>query len=138
MTELSFLIDLLVNEKLSKTVKEKVVARIKDVELLQTATPVLKSVPNFIGYQQPIASGQSPSTIAAMQRHAAQLPQEASVELSPISQTNVHQVVADPPAQQGVVVASLAAAQAIQSRDTAVAAALSGRPEKGRTSPRKF
>lgn len=39
-TELSFLLDLLLNEKLSKTVKEKITERVREVEILMVARPL--------------------------------------------------------------------------------------------------
>jgi hypothetical protein len=127
MSELSFLLDLLLNDKLSKPVREKITARVKEVEGLLSAGIVYSPVNtvNHRGVQQlpppKVINGavQSPSTVAAMERQAAGLP--SSLE--------------EPAA---VVVASVAAAQAIQSRNQALSAAISGKPEAGRTSPRKF
>ncbi len=131
MTELSFLLDLLLNDKLSKPVREKITARVKEVEELLIAKPMM--IPSMHTPQvlppAKIVNGamQSPSTIAALERQAAAgLP--APVGEIPGDRSNI----------AAVVVASPAAAQALHSRQIAVSAAISGKPEAGRTSPRKF
>lgn len=130
MSELSFLLDLLLNEKLSKPVKEKITQRVKDVETLMTAQPIVG--PGYMGPKPvpipanlpPHIAGQSPSTIAKFLEHQAQgLPPVTSIE--PIIS---HAVVAATPQAQA----------AVAKRDQAIATALSGKPEPGRTSPRKF
>lgn len=109
MSELSFLLDLLLNEKLSKAVKEKITERIKLFE--QNLTLVKPVV---------LASMQAPSTIAALQRQAAEVGQVGAIETPAGAITTVK------------------AAMAIQDREKAIAQAQSGKPEPGRTSPRKF
>ena len=117
MSELSFLIDLLLNEKLTKSVKDKIAERIKFVEENVNVTPIRAAQalppPKVIN-----GAVQSPSTVAAMERQLA----------NPTA----------PPDQPPVVVASPAAANAIASRNQALNASFSGKPEPGRTSPRKF
>lgn len=134
MTELSFLLDLLLNEKLSKSVKEKITARVKEIEVLVASSPTY--IRNFQAQQMhsmppgQIVNGapQSPSTIAAMQRQAVLQP--TSPDTSQIDQSV-------PP----VIVASPAAAQAIANRNQAINEGINsvhGKGVPGRTSPRKF
>lgn len=132
MTEMSFLLELLLNEKLSKTAKEKITARIKEVETMLNTTRI--TIPAGVQIPQAlppaaIVNGamQSPSTIAALQRQAA-----AGVPAPDAQRIGQHE---EAPA---VVIASPAAAQAIHSRQVAIGHAISGKPEQGRTSPRKF
>ncbi len=106
MTELSFLIDLLLNHKLSKEVKKLIADRVREIESApRTAAHIPAGVP-------PHLVGQSPSTIANLMK--------------------------DPPAAPAVVATTPIAASAIASRQAAIAAQLSGKPEPGRTSPRKY
>lgn len=44
-SELSFLLDLLLNEKLTKSVKEKITDRVRDVEALMQARPIMVANP---------------------------------------------------------------------------------------------
>jgi hypothetical protein len=107
MSELSFLIDLLLNERLSGAVRAKIAERVKVVESQMITQKSIIPLP--ISPAQ--AQGQSPSTIAAMARHAQ--------EPAPI-------------------VNSPAAQAALQNREIALAESMSGKPPPGRTSPRKF
>lgn len=134
MTELSFLLDLLLTEKLSKPVKEKVTARVREAEASLATYPMRQLHVSPVIPIQPQAPGaQSPSTLALMQKHAAQghppLPVGALPTLS---------IAPESAPQPGVTIASPQAAMAIQSREIALAAAISGKPEQGRKSPRKF
>ncbi len=114
MTELSFLLDLLLNEKLSLSVKKKITERVKEVESAY-ARPLIQA-PSMFVQNGPIPPGamqnQAPSTVAALQRHAAE---------------------PAPP-----IIASPVVNDALQKRDQAINQAMSGKPEPGRTSPRKF
>lgn len=119
MTELAFLLELLLNHKLPRPTKVAVTERIKEVEQrLGNATLQRPAAPlQSQGFIPPHLANQAPSTIAAMARHpdlAAALEQPA--------------VVAQTPAAQA----------ALASRQQAIAIATSGKEEKGRTSPRKF
>ncbi len=73
MTELSFLIELLLNHELKKETKDLIAGRIKEVE--QNLTPMRPSLPvnnPFISLGQTLgAPVQAASTLAAMQRHGA-------------------------------------------------------------------
>ena len=79
--------------------------------------------------------GQSPSTIAAMMRQQAEVPAPRPEEQAIIDA----QAQKPPPPSPVVVIAQTpAATAALADRQAAVAAQISGKPEKGRTSPRKF
>lgn len=109
MSELSFLLTLLLDHKLSTEVKGLIKERIKEIEFkpqINQAAPVLA--------QKAILSGQAPSTIANLMKE-------------PSAQANPEMIAVTP-----------AASQAMASRQEAIALAMSGKPEKGRQSPRKF
>ncbi len=114
MTELSFLLDLLLNEKLSKSVKAKVAARVTEVEATYSRPMVAQPLP-----QAKVINGalQAPSTVAALERHAQM----------------VNEVPAPP-----IVAATPVVAHALQNREQVIALGMSGKAEPGRTSPRKF
>jgi CTP:molybdopterin cytidylyltransferase MocA len=124
MTELSFLLDLLLNHKLAKVTRELVVARIREVEV-RSQSPAATRPAQTSAAIPPHLVGQSPSTIAAMMRH------EAGGVAPPIA---VAPLVDTPP----VVAQTPAAAAALAARQSVIDSAISGKPEKGRTSPRKF
>lgn len=69
MTELGFLLELLVNHKLPKPVKELLLARVKEVELSQRN---IQHRPHMVIHPQAI--GQAASTVAAMERQATEEP----------------------------------------------------------------
>lgn len=120
MTELSFLIDLILNEKLTKRLKERISERIKEIESQPQVpnwmpTHSRNAVPT-VGVS--IHDGQPESTKRLMEKHRIEEPL---------------QIIQ--PQTSGV---SLAAQQALQARNDAIMQAVSGREEKGRTSPRKF
>lgn len=125
MSELSFLIDLLLNQRLSKPVKALISDRIKEIE----ARPRNSAVGQQI-YTQPAAVipahllGQAPSTIANF------LKSEVS-SADPVSPT--------PHADEAQVIATTPAARAaLQHRREAIMNGTRDKPEVGRTSPRKF
>ena len=130
MTELDFLIDLLLHFKLNAKTKDHLAQRISDVQ--KGSKPIIINQPsNPIGV--PINGAiQSPSTIAAMQRHAAE------DKGQPIIQTPIIAAPIIPVSAPGIIAGTPATAAAMESRNTAIALALQGKNEKGRTSPRKF
>lgn len=136
MTELTFLVDLLLNHKLPKLTRDAVAARIKEVEeKLATlpGQPRHSNVPSISSPIPPHLVGQSPSTIAAMMRH-----EQAGLVVPPPA------IPAAPPpplleSQSVAVIAQTpAAAAALAERQTAIAVQLSGKPAKGETRPRKW
>ncbi len=131
MTELSFLIELLLHHELSNDTKSLIATRIKDVEI-QITRPVLSNVPNTPVMQVNWAAShgkpvQAPSTLALMAKHG-DIPSEEAPVMPPI-----------PPVQPVTHVAQTPAAQAaLHSRNSAISTSISGIPEKGATRPRKF
>lgn len=134
MTELTFLLDLLLNHKLPQATKKAVTERVREVEATLTA-PVPRGLDSRIGLASlgaqnipPHLANQAPSTIAAMMRNG--LANEAPTIGIVAQQPSVEpvQVIAQTPA----------AAAAMNARQEAINSAMSGKPEKGRTSPRKF
>ncbi len=120
MTELTFLLELLLNHKLPKPTREAVTARVREVEAALSKYEVRVgnySAPTTPGFIPPHLIGQAPSTIAAMMKHP-----DLAAAPQPVA------VVAQTPAAQA----------ALAARNEAINQGLSGKPEKGRTSPRKF
>jgi hypothetical protein len=113
-TEIRFLIDLVLDFKLPAEAKKLCLERIGEVEASlgkQVAAPV---------FSRPQTSTQSPSTQALLDAQAA-------ITGAPI-----------PVIEPQPVITSAAAQLALSSRETAIKAAMNGKPEPGRTSPRKF
>lgn len=106
MSELSFLLDLLLNEKLSIKVKTKLTERIKEIESRMGQPPIVHRI---------IPSAQAPSTQKILD--------EMAMNPQPVEAPQAN---------------TFATAQALQSRQQAIAIAASGKPEAGRSSPRKF
>lgn len=126
MTELSWLLDLLLKHELDDKTKKHVAKRISAVEKMLSTTTVVKHIkPNTTNVVN--GAQQSPSTLAAMARH------EQGIQILPPIPSS-----AQVETQPGLVVASPAAAQAMQARQIAVNNSINGVTEKGRTSPRKF
>lgn len=120
MTELAWLCDLLTKHELDPKMQKHIIKRIGFVESTYQSVPRVTSQPIMNTPSIPkVINGamQSPSTIAAMERHS---------------------MTVQEPAQPIVVAATPQAAMAMHSREQAIAAAQSGKPEAGRTSPRKF
>lgn len=138
MTELSFLLELLLNHKLPKATREAVTARIKDVEMMLGARATAPGP--YIAYAPPPAAvpahlaNQSPSTIAAMMRH------EQKTGGVPIMQPDAAVVPAPPPPviTPTIIAQTPAAVAAMNARQETINLAMSGKPAKGETSPRKF
>jgi hypothetical protein len=109
MTELQFLIKILTQQKLSSALKDIFIERIGEVEAsLSRPAPQIP---------RPTITGQAPSTQRLLDEMATQ---------------TGHAVITGPIAQ------TTAAAAALESRSLAIKQAASGKPEPGRTSPRKF
>lgn len=136
MTELSWLLDLLLNQKLSPTCKQLVSERIKYVEQSLSQKPwVAMSVPyTDTTLTVPRGTEQSPSTLALMAKHQAQgLP-----PISEIANTDAVAVAMAPNLPQAVPVTA-ATQMALQHRQQTIQRALStNKPEPGMTGPRKF
>lgn len=130
MTELSFLLELLLNHKLPKPTKEAITHRIKEVEarFVQTPQQSLLPVPGPQAIRPP-RGAQSASTQRILDEMAA----EGS---NPIQGDGLGGYVDI--SQPAVIAQTPAALAALNARNEAIRIATSGKEEKGRTSPRKF
>ncbi len=123
MTELSFLLELLLEHKLGKPTKDAIKERIKKIEAFPSWTPPINQTS-----MRPTKTAQSPST----QRILDEMANEGHV-LSPEPQA-IHEA----PGMPVVIAQTPAAAAALAQRNEAIRIATSGKEEKGRSSPRKF
>lgn len=112
-SELSFLLELVLDDQIPRPVKTRLVARIRDVEKNYCATPQVVSRGIKAQISSPIVASQSPS----MQKLMADNP-----DLIPKSSVPV----------------TAQAAGALAQRQALINNALKEKPEAGRTSPRKF
>lgn len=136
MTELSFLLDLLLNHKLSKPTRDAIVMRLKDVELAIYSRPSVPYSGQAITASSVIGPPQAASTLAAMARHA-----QVSVVTPDGSVTSANPALITPgpiSAPVAIVAQTPAAVAAINARQESINLALSGKPAKGETRPRKF
>lgn len=127
MSELDFLLELILNHKLTKATKDLIQGRIRDIQLPFTTKPIPTRV-----QEQPIHTtkhSQSPSTLAILARNPDLIPEGEEVSI-PIPST--------PPEPVKVIAQTRATAEAMQGRNSAISQALSGKPEQGRTTPRKW
>ena len=127
-TELTFLLELLLNHKLPKATQLAIKERITQVESNfrpqapgnYNAAPLVQS-----------KSAQSPSTQRILD--------EMAKEGTPLIPPGNHEHNTQPaPVPKALVAQTPAAQAALQARDQAIATAISGKEEKGRISPRKF
>lgn len=143
MTELSFLLELLLKHKLPAATRDLVAQRIKEVEIGLLSRPQFpQTVQQQISGPQPpfiVTSGvdargvqQSASTLAAMARQAA-------IVGEPVPQVLIESSMVFPPSTQPAIVAQTPAAmQAMNSRNQAISESLSGKVDKTTGRPRKF
>lgn len=115
MTELSFLLELLMNHKLPKATKDLILKRVKEVEESLYAKP--------IPMQRYTGPAQAASTLASFEKHGP-LP---SIEMPLMPAGPVEQIAQTP-----------ATAAALLHRQETISNALSGKVGKGETSPRKW
>ena len=130
MSELSFLIELLLNHKLPKVTRDLVAQRISVVEATVSKSPQAQPiVVGSINRSPRDPNAQSASTAALLAKDPAAAPGLPNA----VSQDQL------PPPQPVTIVAQTPlAAAALQSRQDAIRVATSGKEERGRTSPRKF
>lgn len=139
MSELSFLLELLLNHKLPKATKEVVVGRIKEIE----ASPVNRPNPWLAvaaQAQKPPKTAQSQSTqriLDEMANEGMVMPIEPQ-HFTAKDQLNVMVGSGEQASIPTQIAQTPAAAAALAQRNEAIRIAVSGREEKGRTSPRKF
>jgi len=132
-TELSFLVELLLNHKLTKPTKDLIASRIKEVES-SLSTPMIRASPRVVAAEpaplhqpttiNPIVAQQSPSTQALMMAHPELIPPmpKAATEEQSVA------VIAQTPA----------AMQAMASRTAAITAAMKGKVDPATGGKRKF
>lgn len=131
MSELSFLIELLLEHNLPAETKKALAARIKDVEggLQRPQQPQHVTVSNWSAISSPItAPQQAASTLAAMARHGTLNPEAPTVSIIP----------QPPPEPVAVIAQTPAAAAAMASRNQAINESLAGKVDKTTGRPRKF
>lgn len=126
MTELSFLLDLLLNHRLQKATKDLIRERIKEVEQGIPLTPQgranahLAAMPAISA--NPIVAQQAPSMQAIMARHPDLGNPDLAAPVTPVA-----------------VVAQTAATQAaLASRQQAIAESIAGKIDKVTGRPKKF
>ncbi len=146
MTELTFLVDLLLNHKLPKMTRDAVAVRIKEVEAnIGFALPQRMAPAPAMARPQnlpPHIASQSPSMQAIMLRNPDLVPGPGGAGMiekfsgDPPPPTYI--VPAPEPAPVAVIAQTPAAVNAMNERAATIRQGMSGKPEKGRTSPRKF
>ncbi len=126
MTELSFLIELLLNHDLPKATKDLIASRIKEVESKLTAPSqsIYGPAPTLPTYQV-TGPKQAPSTLAAMARHGDFV---APPIMPPIEEPQPVAVVAQTPQT----------AAAMNSRNQAIAESIAGKIDKTTGRPKKW
>lgn len=124
MTELSFLIDLLMNHKLAKVTKELIANRIKELGELYNVKEVHIPASARVDMRQL----QAPSTLAALARQGI---------VEPPSFQDLTNANRDPPQVEVVAQTPLAQA-AMNSRQQAIAESIAGKVDKTTGRPRKF
>ncbi len=136
MSELSFLLELLLEHKLPKVTKDAIKERIKTLQIPSTTT--IHTSGYIAPVQRPPKTAQSPSTQKILEEMAAEggapvggFPQGGG--FPPVPMIEPSESVA--PAQIAQTPAAMAA---LAQRNEAIRIATSGKEEKGRSSPRKF
>ena len=125
MSELSFLLELLLDHELPKPTKDRIAQRIREVEANLTQTP--EDVQRLWHQPStPVKYQQAPSTLALMAKHG-DISVSPPPEMPPIPVIPVEHIAQTP-----------AAAAAINSRNEAIAQALSGKVDKVTGRPRKW
>lgn len=128
MTELSFLLELLLEHELPKATQTLIKERVKEI---QVQPPRLMT--QMAGQRAP-RTNQAPST----QRMLDQMAEENG--LTPVQMSTAMDVASQVQAQTipNQIAQTPAAVVAMNQRAEAIRIATSGKEEKGRTSPRKF
>lgn len=122
MTELSFLLELLLEHKLPKPTRIAITDRIKEIDTIRVSPPVPYT-------QRPPRTAQSPSTQRILDEMAAEQGGTVVQEVGIIGESQL---------MPAVIAQTPAAVAALNARNEAIRIAVSGKEEKGRTSPRKF
>ena len=131
-TELTFLMELFLEDEMPKEFKQKIKERIKEVEVSLTTIPM--------GGQHAILSAQHQT--AAFNRGINEMAQNYAANQAPsmqrIMEANPDLVVPRGPVVQAPQPVTPAAAQALAARAKLIHNSLNEKPEEGRKSPRKF
>lgn len=125
MTELSFLVDLLVNHKLPKATAEVVLARLKEVEVTLAASREIQFP------LQPRMQHQVPGPLPGP-------PQAASTMAILARNPDLAAAIPDAPVKVENIAQTPATAAAMASRQKAIAASMAGTVDKETGRPRKF
>ena len=127
MTELSFLLELLLEHELPKATQTLIKERVKEIQVQQP-----------IAYAAPIQRPSRTSQAASTQRILDQMAEQQG--LGPVQMSTAMDVASQVQAQTtpNQIAQTPAAAMAMAQRAEAIRIATSGVEEKGRTSPRKF
>jgi hypothetical protein len=123
-SELSFLIDLLLNHKLTKPTRDLIATRIQELGMTQSTTPKVQTS-GFIQSPQNLIHGgsvQSPSTMAILNRTEETQPQP--IQTIPVQ--------AQTPTQPN----TMAAAQALADRQNLMNQAMSGKNNGSNAAPK--
>jgi hypothetical protein len=147
VTELSFLVDLLLNHKLSKATKDAIAERIKVVESQQVMRQTVVPQPTF--QTSPIPkptqlpahiANQAPSMQALMLKHPDLMrPQDSTLpELSGTEQGAVVAALNPSPIPIESVAQTAATQAALAERQKSIALGISGKREAGANGPRKW
>jgi len=139
-SELSFLLDLLLNHKHSKPIRDIISSRIKEVEVsmkmhqhhpLPPPTSATQRPLEMIKHQVRDINAQSPSTLAILAKNPDLIPEGEVISATPAQPppplVPVEQIAQTP-----------AATQALLHRQQSIQQARSGQPAPGEKSPRKF
>jgi hypothetical protein len=129
VTELSFLIDLLLNHKLMKSTKDAIAERIKNLSS-PAGNYNVPGIPQIAAID-PSGIPQAASTLAAMARHQARDP-----ELLAGTKYGVNRDPSPVPLES--IAQTPAAVQAVNNRQSAINEALSGKINKETGRPRKW
>jgi hypothetical protein len=151
VTELSFLVDLLLNHKLPRPTREAVAQRIKEVEEALASQPQsfprtavqAAAVAQHQASLPPEIAKQAPSMQALMLKHPDLVPKGTSPLAQGLERAlneAIQFAAADKPEPQPVAVVAQtpAAAAAMASRNQAIAESLAGKIDKTTGRPRKF
>ncbi len=124
MTELSFLIDLLLNHRLGKATKDLIAMRIKELGSPVITSGTVTVLPGTPLPQRTFTVPQAASTIALMTKHGDIPPLDIPAPAAPEPVTQIAHTAA--------------AAAAMQARNESINAALSGKVDKVSGKPRKW
>lgn len=124
MTELSFLLDLLLNHKLQKSTRELIAARLKEIS---DGVPLQAAAVRSVALPAHMAQ-QAPSMQAIMARNPDLAGHAPTINIA----------ASEPAAPVAVIAQTQAAVAAMNSRQQAINESLAGKVDKNTGRPRKF